>query len=504
MKRALSIKYWLLIANAFLILVPLFGFQFLRLWDRHLVRVTEERLIAESVLVAEAWLQQIAAESQGTAAKTDAQRRPVEPALVGRYRVYPAALAPSRRLEPRDTPEWRSGAVIATLLHGVRARGTTEMAVLDDRGCAIATVYGPSGVCFGHLAEVEAALAGRYTARARERALPQSLSPSDIGRTGSVRVSSALPVFAGDRLAGVIHATRRASGPLEAVLEHRWTVLFAGAVCVALMLAVTGFLSWAISRPVRAVTSAAQAVARGEPLQPIPTPYLAPAELGVLGGAVNRMTELLTDRAEYIATFAATVSHELKSPITSIRGAVELLGDAEMSEAQRRRFLGNIDSAAERMQRLVGRLLELARIQSAPELAEDLDVPMFFDDLQRSYGEGVRIDLSAAPARVAINRDHLEAAVRNLIENGMRHGGGQPVDVAVASAEGRLTVSVRDHGAGISDSNRPRIFERFFTTERDHGGTGLGLAIVQAVAETRGGKVEFDTGPTGSTFRLTV
>ena len=78
------------------------------------------------------------------------------------------------------------------------------------------------------------------------------------------------------------------------------------------------------------------------------------------------------------------------------------------------------------------------------------------------------------------------------------------MDVAVASAEGRLTVSVRDHGAGISDSNRPRIVERLFTTERDHGGTGLGLAIVQAVAETRGGKVEFDTGPTGSTFRLTV
>lgn len=506
MKRALSIKYWLLIANAFLLLVPLFGFQFLRLWDRHLVRITEERLIAESALVAEVWLQELRRERGVEPDGDTPSPGPVEPVLVGRYEVLPAVQFGGRRIVPDDSPEWRSAERVATLLHGVRSRGATEMAVLDEDGCAVATVYGPVGVCFDDLPEVREALQGHYTARARERAALQSLSPSDIGRTGAVRVSTALPVYFGDRLIGVVHATQRASGPLEAVLDHRWTVIVAVAICVFLMLAVTWFLTRAISRPVRAVTSAAQAVARGEPPQPIPTPRLAPSELGVLGGSVNRMTELLTDRADYIANFAATVSHELKSPITSIRGAVELLEEQgpDMSETQRQRFYANIDAAIRRMDRLVVRLLELARIQSAPEHAESLDVRAFFLEIGHAYAPRLRLDLDAAPERIVMNPDHLGAAVRNLIENAMRHSGDRPVEVRAEAHGDRLRIRVTDHGAGISEGNRARIFERFFTTERDRGGTGLGLAIVQAVAEVRGGSVCFTTGPDGSTFELTV
>ena len=94
--------------------------------------------------------------------------------------------------------------------------------------------------------------------------------------------------------------------------------------------------------------------------------------------------------------------------------------------------------------------------------------------------------------------------MRNLLDNAVRHGGGQPVDLRAASSDGRVVIQVRDRGQGISDGNRRRIFERFFTTERDRGGTGLGLAIVKAVAETRNGSVTFETGPTGTLFTLTV
>jgi len=506
MKHALSIKYWLLIANAFLILIPLFGFQFLRLWDRHLVRVTEEGLIAESVLVAEVWAQELQRES-GTPVGPRPAGLPddVAPVLVGRYRVLPAAAEPRPAVIDRSGPEARAAQRVATLLHGVSSRGATEILFLDGTGCTLAAVYGQTDYCLVGREEVQAALAGRYAATARARSLPQSLSPSDIGRTGAVRISSALPVYRNGAMFGVVHATRAASGPLEVVLEHRGTVIAAVAVCVLLMLAVTWFLTWAISRPVRAVTSAAQAVVHGEPPRVIPPPSLAPSELAVLGATVNRMTELLTDRAEYIANFAAAVSHELKSPITSIRGAVELLHDAPaMEQEQRQRFLTHIDDAAARMERLVSRLLELARIQSAPEFAEDIDVTTFFRDFVRPYGTRVRLDVAAAPARIVINPDHLDAAVRNLVENALRHGGGSAVEITLSQADGKLAVVVRDHGPGISPGNEARIFDRFFTTERDSGGTGLGLAIVQAVAETRGGRVDFDTGPDGSTFRLVV
>jgi signal transduction histidine kinase len=103
-----------------------------------------------------------------------------------------------------------------------------------------------------------------------------------------------------------------------------------------------------------------------------------------------------------------------------------------------------------------------------------------------------------------IHREHLESAVRNLLDNAVRHGAGQPVEVTVTSEGNYAVIRVRDQGPGISEGNQKKIFERFFTTERDHGGTGLGLSIVQAVAATRGGSVQFDSGPGGTTFVLTL
>src|SRR4030095_2779284 len=213
-----------------------------------------------------------------------------------------------------------------------------------------------------------------------------------------------------------------------------------------------------------------------------------------------------TARAQYAADFAATASHELKTPITGIRGAVELLRDAwqDMPPAQRERFLANVDLDAARMQRVVTRLLELARIQNAAEATEIVPLQPFLSQIAERYDGRVVLDTQAAPAAMAINPDHLEVAVRNLLDNAVRHGGDQPVDLRAASADGRVVIQVRDRGRGISDGNRRRIFERFFTTERDRGGTGLGLAIVKAVAETPNGSVTFDTGPTGTIFTLTV
>ena len=106
---------------------------------------------------------------------------------------------------------------------------------------------------------------------------------------------------------------------------------------------------------------------------------------------------------------------------------------------------------------------------------------------------------------MAINPDHLEAAVRNLVDNAVRHGGDQPVERARRRAAAAASSSqVRDRGPRHQRRQPRRVFDRFFTTERDRGGTGLGLAIVRAVAETRGGHVDFDTGPGGTTFTLVV
>ena len=218
------------------------------------------------------------------------------------------------------------------------------------------------------------------------------------------------------------------------------------------------------------------------------------------------MTAQLSDRADSIREFATHVSHELKTPITGIRGAAELLREQwpEMTEAERARFLTNIDQGAARMQRLVSRLLHLARIQSEPEPVEEIELADFLASLAGSYGEQVRLELGAGPGRLRMHVDHLESALRNLLDNAVRHGGGRPVDIEAERLGERVRFRVRDRGAGVRPGIRRQIFERFFTTEREAGGTGLGLSIVRAVAETRGGSLGFETGPGGTCFELVL
>src|SRR5262249_39673373 len=153
---------------------------------------------------------------------------------------------------------------------------------------------------------------------------------------------------------------------------------------------------------------AASAVARGEAPRQFASSRLSPKEVAALGEALDEMTGQLTDRAEYISRFATNVSHELKTPLAGIRGAVELLRESwnDMSEAHRHRFLENVEADATRMERLVSGLLQLARIQSSPETAAPIDVVPFFRHVLGRYDGRVRLDTSAAPANLVINADH--------------------------------------------------------------------------------------------------
>jgi two-component system sensor histidine kinase ChvG len=215
------------------------------------------------------------------------------------------------------------------------------------------------------------------------------------------------------------------------------------------------------------------------------------------------MTERLERRARYVAEFASNASPELKTPITAVRGAAELLQQhwAEMGVEQRDRFLANITEDAERMERLVTRLLELARIEKAgTDEAVRVAIPDFAARFIERYDGRVQLAMDQPPATLEIAESHLRSVLSNLIDNALRHGAGKPVSVRFAAEGGRLRIDVRDEGPGVSEANRQRLFQRFFTTERDRGGTGLGLAIVKAIAESRGGRVSVESGAAGSTF----
>jgi len=494
----LRIKHLLLITNAFIVVLALLGLVFFRLWDGHLVRITEQRLIAESVLVAET----LRHELKSTGVRTEIA--PATPMLELDYDLVERGTpttADANQAHAPTTALRTAVAKLSELLDDAQVRGLSFTRVLDADGCdAAATRH---RVCSPDQPEVEQALNGRYTAVARR--LPDA-GDRWSWALGNVEVATALPVAAANGVVAVVHMSRASFSPFEVFWNLRWTLLLCAGACLAFTLALTNFFSRVISRPVAAITRAAQRIARGEPAGPFAPDRFAPSEVRDLAAALDHMTAQLNERADYISNFASHASHELKTPLTGIRGAVELLledWDA-MSPERRRRFLCNIDADAERMQRLVTRLLELARIESAAGEGETTDPRAVLGQLCETYGDQVCADLTRAPASIQMSREHLETAVRNLLDNGIRHGGGAPVELRVWNDGRRVRIEVRDRGPGVSERNRDRLFDRFFTTERDNGGTGLGLAIVKAIAELRGGSVDVETGGDGTAFTIAV
>jgi len=126
----------------------------------------------------------------------------------------------------------------------------------------------------------------------------------------------------------------------------------------------------------------------------------------------------------------------------------------------------------------------------------------FFEQIPGRYRHAVKVEFDNPPKTIDIDSERLSSAVGNVLDNAFRYAKDAPVGVRVAAEGGRLRVDIRDDGPGISPLNQQRIFDRFFTTERDAGGTGLGLAIAQAIVRARGGSIRFEIDSEGTTFIL--
>jgi len=222
------------------------------------------------------------------------------------------------------------------------------------------------------------------------------------------------------------------------------------------------------------------------------------------------MTEQLQARHRYISEFAADVAHEFKSPLTSLRGAAELLEEGAADDpGTRARFLHNILLDTERLDQLVSRLLDLSRIESSEEPLEAVSLDALVRQaVERSDSPDRAIEYAGTqePGLVHARPRDLEAALLNLLDNALRYsppGAVVTVQIRTRSEPRQIGISVTDRGPGIPIQQQRKIFERFFTTHLEEGGTGLGLAIVQSVARAHGGSVEVDSElGRGSTFVL--
>jgi two-component system sensor histidine kinase MprB len=241
-------------------------------------------------------------------------------------------------------------------------------------------------------------------------------------------------------------------------------------------------------------------------------------EVGQLATRFNTMLErlessraALDESVQAQRQLVADASHELRTPVTSLRTNIELLlaDENQLSEAERRRMLADVVEQSEELSFLVGDLIELARgdlpIDSAEDVELDQVVAESVDRARRNF-PGITVEASLAPTVVEGVPERLGRAVNNLLDNAARHSPPEGVVEVRVDGEG---VTVRDHGAGIDESDLPHVFERFYrgAGARGRQGSGLGLAIVRQVAEQHGGSVSAENAPDGGalfTLRLPV
>jgi two-component system, OmpR family, sensor histidine kinase MprB len=238
-------------------------------------------------------------------------------------------------------------------------------------------------------------------------------------------------------------------------------------------------------------------------------------ELGRLARRFNAMLDRLgASRAAVAASLRsqqrliADASHELRTPVTSLRTNAEVLRDAtDLSEAERAALLDDVVAQTEELGALVSDIIELARDGDPGPAVEDVRLDRLVEEaVERAHrhAPGVVFDMTLAPCVVEAAPDRLGRAVNNLLDNAAKHSPpGGVVEVGVARGE----LTVRDHGPGVAPEDAPHVFDRFYrgAGARDRPGSGLGLAIVRQVAEAHGGAVSVEDAPGGGAmFRLAL
>lgn len=274
----------------------------------------------------------------------------------------------------------------------------------------------------------------------------------------------------------------RVAGGVLGWAETSWLI----GVMAAIATAILAVLQWRlVLRPVHALTAFAKGVANGQAELEAPVHFGTP-ELSELGQAVGQMQTALQARTDVLRSYADHVTHELKSPLTVISGAAELLRDPQMAQADRIALLGRVEAAALRMTQLLEAQRELAHAQE----------PMPSGTcLLSDVASGAQVMRDGV---LPINGAAMRLVMAHLVANARAHG----AECVLADFDGERLI-VTDDGPGISAGNRDRVFDPFFTTRRDAGGTGMGLAIVRRMLAAQGARIELAEGA-GATFVITV
>jgi two-component system sensor histidine kinase MprB len=303
-------------------------------------------------------------------------------------------------------------------------------------------------------------------------------------------------------IGGSLQLARSLESTDSVLARLRWVLLALVAGGIALAAALGRLASRSLVAPVVRVTEAARHIARTEDLGRR-IEVTSQDEVGELAARFNAMLDTLEGSIAAQRQLVADASHELRTPVTSLRTNIEVLAESELEPAERARVIADVQAQAEELSALVADLIELARGDQPRPASEDVRLDaLVAEALERArrHAPGVEFRAELEPAVLEGVPDRLARAVNNLLDNAARHG--RTVSVSC----GPWGVRVGDDGGGIAEADLPHIFDRFYRGASDRGapGTGLGLAIVRQVAEQHGGSVGVSNADGGAVFTLTL
>ncbi|WP_201837330.1 ATP-binding protein [Microvirga zambiensis] len=497
--------------------LPLVSLFFFRLYENELVRQTEAELIAQSAALAAIFGQEVEKMPDANLL-FGATAPPVQSGYddFSRFLQPSLDLASDNVLGPRPdaAPALRPPAV-SLMTIGQRLQGIVQQTqsitlagfrLLDPQGVVIAG-RDEVGLSLSHIEEVKAALQGRYKAVLRTRISNEPPPPLySLSRGTSIRVFTAMPVIVRDHVAGVIYASRTPNNIIKHIYDQQRKLILAGLSVLGATLIIGLIFSRAITRPIHALVARTVEVGHGrrEALQPLA--HHGTREIALLSQSFIDMARRLHDRSDYIATFAAHVTHELKTPLTSIQGAAELLRDdvvatsGSMTPPERLRFLDNIVADTSHLTLMLRRLRELARAENPPVGGQTTLSTVVTEILSKFPSLNIQAD-GSIDRRVAMSAENLSIVFSHLADNSIRHKAGT-LRISAFVSNQIVVISVHDNGEGISKANQTRIFEAFFTTRRESGGTGMGLGIVQAMLQAHHGSIRLLPAGKGAAFEI--
>jgi two-component system sensor histidine kinase CreC len=392
----------------------------------------------------------------------------------------------------------------ARLFDFTKAEVDTRLLVYDPSGRVLFDTRGiAAGQDFSQWTDVRHALDGQYGSRWELDKQHQR-----------VNIYSTLPVLVGGKIVGAVSVSKSTNRIRNFISRSLENLLIPGLLALLLATAMAYALSAYITRIIWDLASRAERIAAGEGNVRLET--WTRSELGTLARAVDRMRERLEGKA-YVEEMATNLSHELKTPLATIRGSAELLeGVAGDDPAAREKFLANIQTEVERLDRIVSELLKLSRIETTPAdgppavmdaAAAAREITEIYLSRASDCGIAFQSEIPPEPLPVRITELQFKQLLTNLLDNALQFTvAGRSVRLSAQRQAGSVEFAISDEGTGIEPDLLPKIFDRFFTTENPrtgNRGTGLGLAIAKSIVNANGGNISVHSEQgRGSTFTV--